>query len=98
MGSVNALFFCLNFCLLLYIQLRGKKMSSNRFRISVFGFTAIYMLTGFSSLAESSGREFDTNPYLAISEYRYVWVIIVPLFWILLFAFSPNLKTNSVKS
>ena len=76
----------------------GKRISLNRFKISIFLFMAIQMLAGFSSISESSGRKFETNPYLAVSEYRYVWVIIVPLFWIVLFAFSPNLKTNSVKS
>ncbi len=76
----------------------GKRISLNRLKISVFLFMAIHMLAGFSGITESSGRKFETNPYLAVSEYRYVWVLIVPLFWILLFAFSPNLKTNSVKS
>lgn len=47
-------------------------------------------------------RSTTTNPYLMVSEYQYIWTIIIPAFWILVFLLSPNIKrfyeTHSQKS
>ncbi|GGD46078.1 hypothetical protein GCM10011514_07630 [Emticicia aquatilis] len=33
-----------------------------------------------------------TNPYLIISEYQYIWTILIPAFWLLVILLSPNIK------
>jgi hypothetical protein len=33
-----------------------------------------------------------TNPYLMVSEYQYIWTVLIPTFWVLVILFSPNIN------
>ncbi len=47
-------------------------------------------------------RQFDyelmkdnSNPYLRISQYQYIWTVLIPTFWALLILFSPKINKLS---
>ena len=56
----------------------------------------ILMLTtsiifGVISFIGSGGEYYSTNPYLRVSQWRPIWTMVIPAFWILVL-FSPRIK------
>ncbi len=53
---------------------------------------AIYIFLGFQQQLLFDERKNETNAYLRISEYQYIWTILIPAFWVLVILLSPNIK------
>jgi hypothetical protein len=53
---------------------------------------SIQIYSGFQRQLLVDDRSTTINPYLMVSEYQYIWTILIPVFWILVILLSPNIK------
>lgn len=71
-------------------------------RMGIILLLSIQIYYGLQQQLLVGERKNLTNPYLIISEYQYIWTVLIPSFWILVFLLSPNIKrfyeANSQKS
>lgn len=71
-------------------------------KITIILLLSIQVYSGTQRQLLVDDRSTTTNPYLMVSEYQYIWTILIPAFWILVFLLSPNIKrfyeTSSQKS
>jgi hypothetical protein len=51
-----------------------------------------HIFSGFQQQLLVTERRNETNPYLMVSEYQYIWTILIPAFWILVILLSSNIK------
>ena len=82
------------FCMVLIFS--SIYLSKNPKHISPkWGIVALLTLQIYSGLQRQllvDNKSTTTNPYLMVSEYQYIWTILVPAFWILIILLSPNIK------
>lgn len=52
----------------------------------------IHIFFGFQQQLLVAERSDERNAYLMISEYQYIWTILIPTFWVLVILLSPNIK------
>ena len=60
-------------------------------KLAIIIMLLIYLIFGIEEIYRKEGRNFD-NPYLEVSEFRFIWAVLIPVIWILVFLFSPNIK------
>ncbi|WP_255048404.1 hypothetical protein [Lacihabitans sp. CS3-21] len=51
----------------------------------------LYIYFGIQGIRNYAGISYN-NPYLEVSEYRFVWVILIPALWILIFVISAIIR------
>lgn len=59
----------------------------NMYKIMASVLLILYIQHGIQEIWNYEGISYN-NPYLEVSEYRFVWVILIPALWILFFIFS----------
>ena len=67
------------------------QMSTILLKISMIVLFSISMYSGYQGMKLRQAETYN-NPYLTVSEYRYIWIYIIPIFWTLIILFSPILK------
>ena len=68
-----------------------QKTNPTKTKLAIIIMLLIYLIFGIEEIYRKEGRNFD-NPYLEVSEYRFIWAVLIPVIWILVFLFSPNIK------
>lgn len=68
----------------------------NHFRFNMYKtissvFLILYIFYGIQGIRNYDGISYN-NPYLEVSEYRFVWVILIPALWILIFVISAIIR------
>lgn len=61
-------------------------------RIGIILLLSIQIYYGLQQQLLVDERRNLTNPYLIISEFQYIWTVLIPAFWVLVILFSPNIK------
>lgn len=56
---------------------------------------AIGICSGFQQQLLADERSTTTNPYLMVSQYQYIWTMLIPALWILVFLFSSKIMKFS---
>ncbi len=67
------------------VVLLGGKESARRRWLRVIGLLGVAAVFGTIEYSFSGGAHPDVNPYLAVSPWRPVWAVAVPLAWLLVF-------------
>ncbi len=58
-----------------------------RFIYGVIALHIIGIIYGLKSISINEGNNFN-NPYLTVGEYRYIWVLVIPIIWISIFVYE----------
>lgn len=59
----------------------------NIYKIIASSFLILYIYHGIQGIRNYDGVSYN-NPYLEVSQYRFVWVILIPVFWISVFVIT----------
>ena len=84
-SAVSPYMSSLSFVIFLFFE-------KNHFRFNLYKiissvFLILYIYYGIQGIWNYDGISYN-NPYLEVSEYRFVWVILIPALWILIFVIS----------
>lgn len=63
----------------------------NMYKIMSTIFLILYIHNGIQGIRSYDGVSYN-NPYLEVSEYRFVWVIMIPTLWIFVFAITALIR------
>lgn len=75
----------LSFVIFLFLEKNHYRF--NMYKIMASVLLILYIQHGIQEIRNYKGISYN-NPYLEVSEYRFVWVILIPALWILFFVFS----------
>ena len=95
-GSSMAITYSFILIALFFNIFKKSKITIISLKILIVTLFSLHMYHGYQAMTIGNGEDFD-NPYLIVSEYRYIWVFVIPIAWILVFLLSPNLKFRESK-
>jgi hypothetical protein len=68
------------------------KGNPSTLRFGIVFILSAYILLGIQGQFDLKDMQNSTNPYLRISEYNFIWTILIPFLWALIILFSPNIN------
>lgn len=73
----------------------NKEITYKKIRNSSIWFLIIYIIYGLIGIFFLDNKITD-NPYLEVSKYRFIWVVLVPIFWICVLKVAPFWRQKSI--
>lgn len=80
---------------ILFNKKQENESTIHRFIYGVIALHIIGIIFGLKSISINKGDHFN-NPYLTIGEYRYIWTVVIPMIWIVVFIYE-RFKNNIPK-